>query len=394
MRVDENVQVVVAGAGPAGLMTALALAGEGHDVIVVDRKEHLGAPVRCAEGVGRAALQNYVTLDPGWVSAVIRSVRLVAPSGDSVELASHMDGLVLDRVGFEEDLGRRVVEAGARIRLNTCVTGLHREEGCVCGVRLECNGEDRLVGCSLVVAADGVESRVARWAGIDTALVLKDVETCAQYLLDDIEVVENRCDFFFGREIAPGGYAWVFPKGKRRANVGLGISGSRVARNWPRKLLDRFVAERFPRGRKIRFTAGGVPVSRSLKKPYAAGLLVVGDAARQSNPLSGGGIIPALEAGRLAAQTAHQALSRGDVSERSLSAYGTAWNRSLGRSQKRYYRLKEAVSRLPDSALERTASALSGVDPERLTLFRVFATALRHHPRLIWDARHLFLPSV
>ena len=392
MRIDERAQVVVAGAGPAGLMAALALAREGHDVIVADRKGRVGAPVRCAEGVSREALENHVTLDPGWVSAVIGSVRLVAPSGNSVQLNRHMDGLVLDRVGFEEDLARQALEAGARIHLNTYVAGLLREGGYVRGVHLERNGENRRVGCSLVVAADGVESRVARWAGIDTALALKDVETCAQYLLEDIEVGENRCDFFFGREIAPGGYAWVFPKGRRRANVGLGISGSRAARTSPRELLDRFVAERFPRGRKIRFAAGGVPVGRSLKKPYAAGLLVVGDAARQANPLSGGGIIAALESGRLAAKTAHWALSREDLSERALSAYGAAWDRSLGRSQKRYYRLKEAVSRLPDSTLERTAGALGEVDPERLTLFRVFAIALRRHPRLIWDARHLFLP--
>jgi len=393
MRTDQRVEVVVVGAGPAGLMAALALAREGHEVIVADRKERLGAPVRCAEGVGREALQKYIPLDSGWISAVIRSVRLVAPSGDSVELGRHMEGLVLDRVGFEEDLGRRAVEAGARIQLNAYVSGLLRGEKGVQGVLLERTGDHLRVGCSLVIAADGVESRVARWAGIETALALRDVETCAQYLLEDIDIDESRCDFFFGREIAPGGYAWVFPKGRRRANVGLGISGGRAARRSPRELLDRLVNRHYPRGRKVRFAAGGVPVSRSLKRPYAAGLLVVGDAARQSNPLSGGGIIPALEAGRLAAETAHRALTRGDLSERSLSAYGAAWNRSLGRSQKRYYRLKEAVSRLPDSTLERTAGALKGIDPERLTLFRVFATALRRHPRLIWDARHLFLPS-
>jgi digeranylgeranylglycerophospholipid reductase len=393
LRTDERFDVVVAGAGPAGLMAALGLAREGHRVLVADRKDRLGSPVRCAEGIGQEALRDYVALDERWISAAIRSVRLVAPSGGSVQLDSLAPGLILDRVGFEEDLGRQALKAGARIDLNTCVTDLLIEQGDVRGACLQGGGGVHRIACSLVVAADGVESRVARMAGLETALALKDVETCAQYLLEDIEIDEHRCDFFFGRSIAPGGYAWVFPKGRRRANVGLGVSGGQAARCSPRELLERFVEEHYPRGRKTRFTAGGVPVSRPLARLYTAGLVVVGDAARQSNPLSGGGIIPALEAGRLAAETAHRALVRGDLSRRALAAYAAAWNRSLGRSQKRYYRLKEAVSRLPDDTLERTAHALSAVDPKNLTLFRVFATALRRHPRLIWDARHLFLPS-
>jgi digeranylgeranylglycerophospholipid reductase len=129
-----------------------------------------------------------------------------------------------------------------------------------------------------------------------------------------------------------------------------------------------------------------------LKKAYASGLLVVGDAARQANPLHGGGIISALEAGRLAGELAAQALIEGDLSERSLSRYQKAWNQSLGRSYTRYYRLKGAVTRLSDQTLNATVGALRGTDPYQLSLFQVFMTALRNKPSLIMDIRHLFLP--
>jgi digeranylgeranylglycerophospholipid reductase len=242
----------------------------------------------------------------------------------------------------------------------------------------------------LVIAADGVESRVARWVGIDTALALKDVESCAQYLMEDIEVDASRCDFYFGRQVAPGGYAWVFPKGQGRANVGVGISGQQAVKVSAREYLDQFVERAFPTGRKGSFVAGAVPVSQPLKRAYAAGLLVVGDAARQANPLSGGGIVAALEAGRLAAQVAIQALDENDLSEDSLARYQSAWERSLGHSFPRYYRLKEAVSRLPDRTLDATARALRRQTSAQIDLWQVFARALRHQPGLIWDIRHLF----
>ena len=104
MNIDERAEVVVAGAGPAGLMAALTLAREGHQVMVADRKDRIGAPVRCAEGVGREALQRYISLDPGWISAVIRSVRLVAPGGTWVFSALLLTGWVLVRWAFGKAL--------------------------------------------------------------------------------------------------------------------------------------------------------------------------------------------------------------------------------------------------------------------------------------------------
>jgi digeranylgeranylglycerophospholipid reductase len=392
MRALRHADAVVIGAGPAGSMTALELARSGVAVLLVDKKKQVGVPVRCAEGVGREGLQKYVTVRPHWISARTRAVRLYAPGGEYVELDRKMEGFVLDRVAFDGDLVREAAAAGAEVLLETYAVDLIRNGEGICGVRLQGSGGELVAASRLVIAADGVESRVARWAGIDTALKLKDVESCAQYLMEGIDIDPVRCDFFFGRQVAPGGYAWIFPKGPDRANVGLGISGKESVRRSAQDLLDRFIGRTFPRGKKKQFVAGGVPVSRPVRKPYVAGLLVVGDAARQANPLSGGGIIPALEAGRLAAQVAGRALAENDVSERSLSRYQRAWRRSFGRTYKRYYRLKEAVSRLSDETLDATARQLGGKDAQDLSLFKVFAAALRRHPRLLLDVRHLFLP--
>jgi digeranylgeranylglycerophospholipid reductase len=394
MTAERRVDVVVVGAGPAGSMAAARLAQAKVGVLLVEKKSQVGVPVRCAEGVGGEALRKYVSIQPRWVSAQVKAVRLHAPAGGCVQLGQDIRGLVLDRTAFDADLARQAVEEGAKLTLRTYAHDLLMDGQRVRGVRLRGPRGDETVPAKLVIAADGVESRVARWAGIETALALKDVEVCAQYLMEGLKIDPTRCDFHFGREVAPGGYAWIFPKGPGAANVGLGVSGDHAAGRSAKEYLDAFVQRMYPEGRKVGFVAGAVPVSRPLKKPYAPGLMVIGDAARQSNPISGGGIIPALEAGCLAAEVARQALAEDDVSLRALSRYQRAWRRSLGRSYERAYRIKEAVVRLSDETLNATARALKNVRPEDLTLFRIFLTALRSKPSLILDLRHLFLPGV
>jgi len=392
MMFSRQVGVVVVGAGPAGSMAAQKLAEKGIRTLLVDKRSQVGVPVRCAEGVGKLGLLQYVSLKPQWISAEIEAVRLYAPSGDYLQLSRETQGVILDRRIFDRDMARGAVQAGAELSLQTYAFGLLVDDGQVRGVRLQAPQGELSVEAKLVIAADGVESRLARWAGIDTALALKDVEVCAQYLIVGLKTDPSVCEFHFGRQIAPGGYAWIFPKGPDTANVGLGISGDYAQKASAKAYLDAFVDRVAPRGRKLAFVAGGVPVSRPLKKAYSSGLLVVGDAARQSNPLHGGGIIPALEAGRLAGELAAQALAENDLSKRSLSRYQRAWNRSLGRSYARYYRLKEAIIRLPDETLNATAVALRAMDPHRITLSQVFMTALRNKPSLIMDIHHLFLP--
>jgi digeranylgeranylglycerophospholipid reductase len=373
-------------------MAAKKLAERGIETLLVDKRSQVGVPVRCAEGVGKVGLLDYVTLRPQWISAEIQAIRLYAPNGDYLQLSQEARGLILDRSIFDRDIAEEAVKAGAELTLKTYAYGLLMGNGRVRGVHLQGPQGAFSVEAKLVIAADGVESRLARWAGIDSTLALKDVEVCAQYLMGGLKKDASVCEFYFGRQVAPGGYAWIFPKGGDRVNVGLGIAGNCARQTSAKAYLDAFVDLVAPQGKKLGFVAGGVPVSRSLKKAYAPGFLVAGDAARQSNPLHGGGIISALEAGRLAGQVGAKAVLERDLGERSLSRYQKAWNASRGRSYARYYRLKEAVCSLPDQTLNATAKALHATDPRQLTLFQIFMTALRNKPSLIMDIRHLFLP--
>jgi digeranylgeranylglycerophospholipid reductase len=199
------------------------------------------------------------------------------------------------------------------------------------------------VTAQVVIAADGVEARVGRWAGLDTQLPLEDTMACAQYLLAGIEIDPTCTCYTIGHELAPGGYAWVFPKGEGKANVGLGVQadlwqGDETALD----CLNRFIEARpfLAQGYPVSLIIGNVPVALPPVHLVADGLMLVGDAARQVDPLTGGGIVNAMIAGRMAAEVAAAGIAAGDTSAGFLRQYQDRWNGSAGRKLQRNYRLR------------------------------------------------------
>lgn len=387
----EQADVIVVGGGPAGLIAARETAAAGLDVILVERDRAIGAPVRCGEGVGSRGLGEFISPDgAGWVSRRITRVIFWAPDGTEVRVAEGDVGYILDRSRFEPALAAQAGGCGAAIRVGTEATALEWR-GDRRRVTLRGQHGESFVDARVVIAADGVESLVARWAGLDTRVPARDMESCAQYVVSGIAFDPDAIYLHFGRGVAPGGYAWIFPKDVGIANVGLGVialrAGGRPARAW----LDDYMARHFPRGITTGYTVGGVIVHPTIKRTVTDGLLVCGDAAHMVNPLSGGGIVNAMKAGRLAARVAVQALAEGDTSGARLQQYHDEWMRLLGDDHLRYYRLKEAISTFDDAFLNRLARTVNEIPAERRSLGRIFATALVHHPSLLPVAARFFV---
>jgi digeranylgeranylglycerophospholipid reductase len=344
-RLGGRYDLIVVGAGPGGSVAAWQAAELGLSVLLLEKRQEIGSPVRCAEGVPYESLVRFLEPEPAWISAAVDRAQIVARAGgQEVQRWQGAGGLghVLERRVFDRALAERAARAGAEARVKTPVTGLLCENGVVRGVVAEWQGQRVEVEAAVVVAADGVESRIGAWAGLDTQLPLGDTMACAQYLLAGIDWDPACLGYWIDEELAPGGYAWVFPKGEGRANVGLGIQadlGDRTALAY----LDRFV-EREPAlavGSPVTLIAANVPVALPCQQLVAHGLMLVGDAARQVDPLTGGGIINAMTAGRLAAHAAAKALAAGDVSASGLAVYQEQAEQALGQRLARNYRLRE-----------------------------------------------------
>ncbi len=376
--------MLVVGGGPAGLIAARELLGPDRalSVVVLERDRAVGAPVRCGEGVGSAGLSEFI--DPSnatWISRRITKVIFWAPDGTEVRVAEGDVGYVLDRTRFEPALATEAGRAGAEILVGTEVTGLRRDgDGWLAAVRGSAG--ERTIRARLVIAADGVEGMVARWAGLDTRVPSRDMESCAQYLMTNVNVDQDAIYLHFGEAVAPGGYAWVFPKGGDSANVGLGVVALRANGRSARQWLDDYTQRCFPTGIKVGYTVGGVIVHPTIKRTVTDGLITCGDAAHMINPLSGGGIINAMKSGRLAAEVGAAALTARDTSAARLQRYHDAWMALLGDDHLRFHRLKEALSKLDDGFFDNLARTVNGIPQERRTLRRILGSALLHHPTL------------
>jgi digeranylgeranylglycerophospholipid reductase len=395
----EDYDVIVVGAGPAGSVAALNAAADS-DVLLIEKRPEIGAPVRCAEAVPlvetpfvfHTSFEKYVKPDKKWVASEVKGVRATAPDGTIVEVSGEMLGkedplgIVLERKIFDRQLAKDAARSGAHVAVRTRATGLILEDGAVRGVKLSRLGEEFDVRAKLVIGADGVESQVGRWAGINTTLKLKDIESCAQYHMQNVELMDNTLDFYFGSS-APSGYAWAFPKGDGAGNIGLGVLGSKLSGKRPLAYLDEFVAQRFPDGKPVELMLGACPVSGALSHIVGNGLMLVGDAAHHTEPITGGGIMAALQSGTIAGQVANKAVRQNDSSVRVLREYETEWNRSFGKARERTYKVKEFVVNLSDDEINRIFHAFAGITAEELNMKGALKRLLRLDPRLLFSIR-------
>jgi digeranylgeranylglycerophospholipid reductase len=384
--------IVVVGGGPAGSTCARVAAESGLAVLLLEKDRDIGMPVRCGEAISDAGLRIFHEPQERWIKSVINRIRLIAPNETEIEFNLKEKGYILDRRIFDYDLAHFAAAQGATIITKAYVNGLIFYNDTVCGVKGTFLNEPFQIRAKIVVAADGVESRVGRWAGLKTAVKLKDMESAIQKTVSGISINPNMFDFYMSRKWAPGGYLWVFPKGDNAANIGLGISG-KYAKDGKaaHRYLDEFLSKKYPDCSVLTTVAGGIPVAHTLKKIVANGLMLVGDAARTVNPMTGGGIVAGMQSGLLAAEMAIEIFKKGlDVSEKNLQNYEKQWHKVGGKKHERFYKIKEAIFKFKDEELNRIADQIAEIPEDKRTLLKLFSAAVTNKPSLLIDVARLF----
>ncbi|MBU0684617.1 MAG: NAD(P)/FAD-dependent oxidoreductase [Thermoplasmatota archaeon] len=382
--------VVVVGAGPAGSMTAKWAAKGGARVLMIEKRQEIGSPVRCGEGISRPWLDSVgVKLDSKSVAREVKGANIVAPNGTSFYLSEKMAGnevgIVLDRVFFDKLLAHDAAKAGADLVLKTSAIKLLKSGNKVTGVKIKSFGETKDIKCGCVVGADGYESQVGRWAGINTNLAPRDITTCFQYRLTNINYDPDYCEFVLGSK-APGGYIWIFPKNEDTANVGIGMQLTKLKDPADvKKHLDRFVLAdpRLKKGKPLELVSGAVSICAPIDKTVGDGVLLVGDAARQIDPITGGGISNSCKAGKVAGEVLAKATTEKNFSAQSLQRYEKGWRDLLENNLYRNWMAKEKLVTLTDDAFNKIIMTLNQVGVEKMSTFAILKAIQTKHPELV-----------
>lgn len=388
--------VIVVGAGPAGSVAAKTAAEKGCSVLLIEKRQEIGVPIRCAEGTSKTELLKFIDIDPSFICSELNAAEVHAPDGTSFKITTKMSGIegeagiILDRKLFDRHLAALAAAAGADVYTKTTATDLILRDGKTEGAVLNRLGEEKRIRSKIVIAADGIESRTARLAGIDSTLKPEEIESGIQFLLYDETIDQTKVDIFIGRETAPGGYVWVFPKGNRTANVGIGILGEACGPKNAVHFLEKFIADKFPNARILGTAFGGIPVSGGLKKITADGLMIAGDAAGQTDPITGAGIRYATYAGEMAGRIAAEAVAAGDCSDRFLRKYQTEWDSTLGKTLRRNYKIKEAYVAWTDEDMNRIAQMAAGLPLEDFELKEAIIAVLKTDKKLLWKMKSVY----
>ena len=338
--------VIVVGAGTGGTMASKEAARRGLKVLLIDKKpkEKIGDKV-CGDAIGRHHFDNLGLSYPKGeeLESIFEGIEVYSPDRETVFKirGERLEGFGVNRHRFGQRLLREALDAGVELIDNTSVIGPIVKDRFVRGVVVRSDGEKTSIEADIVIDASGVagviRKRLPSDFGVEREILQEDLIVAYREIRELKEPIEtpDYAKIYLTQTIAPGGYYWIFPKRDGNiVNVGIGVQSGPNAPNPKKQLYEYVLNQKIFEDSKIAHGGGGaVPTRRPLDCLVANGIMFVGDAAFQVNPVHGGGIGPSMIAGKIAGETAVKALENEDVSKEGLWSYNVRFMHEYGAKQ-------------------------------------------------------------
>ncbi|MEM1586074.1 MAG: NAD(P)/FAD-dependent oxidoreductase [Candidatus Bathyarchaeia archaeon] len=349
----KETEIAVIGAGPSGLIAAREASQRGLRVTVLEEHGEIGLPCHCAGLLSISGLNSIGAPCSGaYVLNMVRGARFFSPSNISLTFEWKKPlACIVDRHLFDLFLAEQAHKSGSLIELKSRVHGVKRD-----GDKwlLEIGGRRR-VRAKLLIDAEGAMPKIPRMVGIkthDAKKLLKGMQ--ADLHVSDIN--QDHVEVHLGRELAPGFFAWVIPLNDEVARVGLACNASDV-----RSRLLKFVKKRFgvsSQGKieSLKYYSGLVITCGPIRRTYGDGILVVGDSAGHTKPITGGGVIFGGMCAKVAGKVASRAIMNNKIEGIFLKRYEEEWRFKIGKEIKMALLVRKILDNLPDRDLDKIFS--------------------------------------
>lgn len=347
----QEYDVAIVGGGPVGGYVAKHIAGEGFAVAVFEEHKHIGEPIKCA---GLVTPRVFDLLDMPQKIAVqnkIKGARIHSPSGHTLTIGGDkVHALAIDRSRFDKEIINSSEEAGAKVFLAHKITSAQRHEGHI-SLTISQNND---ITCKLLIGADGPYSKIRDRFGLPQP---KEMLQGIGAEVKDVSLDPDFVEIFVGKDIAPGFFAWILPTNAKGTEARAGLCVRHDAPYPPKHYFSHFLnhAHSSPYLEQAHihtYIGGAVPLG-PLKQTYAANLLLVGDAAAQVKPTSGGGIYTGLLCAHHCSSAALEALEKNDFTPKVLKKYHKLWSTEIGRELNLGMKLRIIFTRLTDKQIDK-----------------------------------------
>jgi len=365
--IDTDTDIVVVGGGPAGAVAAKAAAEAeaGVKVLLIEEDSQAGRPVKCTGLISTCTLAE-AGMDPG-SRVILREITgafIYGPDGREIAIGGgEIKAYVIDRAGFDRELLKQAAATGIQVKTGVRAVGLQRSGTTATSIgnrntlriRKNSAAEEQEIKAKVIIGADGPYSRIRTWAGLPPPQkMLYGIQAIAYYRPKREDFVE----VLLGRNVAPNFFAWVVPASDGVARVGLATDEGKLARPYLERLLR---SKGIGIKEILEFQGGTIPIGPA-ERTVADNILLVGDAAGQAKPTSGGGIYTGMVCAKIAGKLAAKAVIQGDFSL--LAEYEARWRERLEGELRFGMLAHHILSKLTDSDLNRILAVID--DPEML----------------------------